>query len=441
MDAFTDNDLQTMISSEFPAFNKVPSMNDYQSMTKDGTHICFDFNYGARVFIPKESKNVRVQIRDTDTGILHVNQLCNNIEGEEQDLYISTKIKYFVNWDIYIFDVVTAKVVMHHVFNIDKDNRDIAIEMPFKGALGDTIAWFAMVAQFAKLHDKTRINLLMNESCHNLFDWSKYPNIYIKNKDYFELRHIQKGLYATYRISMYYGNEKEDDVYNNPVDYRISGLAKIASNILGMYDVDLVKPAIAPRLEEARRTKGHKYVVIATKTTCHVKHWLNPLGWNTVVEYLQSLGYLVYCIDRDDCVFGHEKGNESHFSAFYTPSKALDYTGKISLSSRLNFIKHAELFIGLSSGLSWLAWLTETPVVMISNFTAAHNEFYTPYRVMNRTVCNSCWNDSRHKFINSDWFYCPRHRNDTHAHECQRMISSQMVIDMINKALMKKVLQ
>lgn len=418
--------------SEFSAFPQKPTF-------EGGCGILYDFNCGARVFIPKTLKNVRVQIRDLSTGLLHVNKLVNNIEGEEQDWNITTKIKYLVKWHIYIFNVETGLVILSHRF--DLSCRDIAIQMPAKGALGDTIAWFAMIAEFALQHVSTNIYLLMNPDCHNLFDWNKYCNVYPCNKEQAETAYKIHAIYATYRISMYYGTETEDDLNNCPVDYRISGLAKIASNILGMYDAELVKPKIAPILEEARRTHGRKYAVIATKTTCHVKHWLNPDGWISVIEYLQDKGYNVYCIDRDDYSFGTEKNNQAHFSAFFTPPHCLDYTGNHSLSSRLNFIKKADLFIGLSSGLSWLAWLTETPIVMISNFTAAHNEFYTPYRVMNLTVCNSCWNDGRYKFINSDWFHCPRHRNDSHAHECQRLISSQMVIDAIERVLIERALK
>ncbi len=51
--------------------------------------------------------------------------------------------------------------------------------------------------------------------------------------------------------------------------------------------------------------------------------------------------------------------------------------------------------MGLSSGLSWLAWAAGIPVVMISGFTHPTNEFATPYRVINYHACNGCWNDVR----------------------------------------------
>jgi autotransporter strand-loop-strand O-heptosyltransferase len=72
------------------------------------------------------------------------------------------------------------------------------------------------------------------------------------------------------------------------------------------------------------------------------------------------------------------------------------------------WLKNAEFFIGLSSGLSWLAWSMRTPVVMISGVTHPINEFTTPYRVINYHACNSCWNDPLSPFDRSDFLTCPR---------------------------------
>src|SRR5260370_40322124 len=55
-------------------------------------------------------------------------------------------------------------------------------------------------------------------------------------------------------------------------------------------------------------------------------------------------------------------------------------------------------FIGLGSGLSWLAWAAGTPVVMISGFSHPSTEFRTPYRVINFHSCNTCFNDLTTEF-------------------------------------------
>ena len=115
----------------------------------------------------------------------------------------------------------------------------------------------------------------------------------------------------------------------------------------------------------------------------------------------------------------------------HIPYGAEDFTGNKPLQERVDLIKDADFFIGLSSGLSWIAWCCNVPVVMISGFTAPENEFYTPYRVINYQVCHSCWNDSRSEFDHSDMMWCPRHKNTERHFECTRAITGTQVINMI----------
>jgi autotransporter strand-loop-strand O-heptosyltransferase len=98
------------------------------------------------------------------------------------------------------------------------------------------------------------------------------------------------------------------------------------------------------------------------------------------------------------------------------------------------WLKHADFFIGLSSGLSWLAWAIGTPVVMISGFTHPRNEFTTPYRVINYHTCNSCWNDPLADFDRTDFLSCPRHKNTPRQFECTRLIAAEQV-----KAVIKAI--
>ena len=95
--------------------------------------------------------------------------------------------------------------------------------------------------------------------------------------------------------------------------------------------------------------------------------------------------------------------------------------------ARARWLAHAEFFVGLSSGLSWLAWAVGTPVAMISGFTHPTNEFATPYRVINYHVCNSCWNDPAHRFDHKDFLWCPRHKDTPRQFECTRLITADHV--------------
>jgi autotransporter strand-loop-strand O-heptosyltransferase len=108
---------------------------------------------------------------------------------------------------------------------------------------------------------------------------------------------------------------------------------------------------------------------------------------------------------------------------------------KFSLShSRIEFDENLTGLDALSSGLSWLAWATGTPVVMISGFTHPTNEFETPYRVINYHACNSCWNDVRVRFDHKDYLWCPRHKDAPRQFECTRLITVEQV-----KATIKRI--
>jgi autotransporter strand-loop-strand O-heptosyltransferase len=65
--------------------------------------------------------------------------------------------------------------------------------------------------------------------------------------------------------------------------------------------------------------------------------------------------------------------------------------------------------------------------VLISGFTAATNEFATPYRVINYHACNGCWNDPHHRFDHHDFLWCPRHAGTPRQFECTRLITAEHV--------------
>jgi ADP-heptose:LPS heptosyltransferase len=55
----------------------------------------------------------------------------------------------------------------------------------------------------------------------------------------------------------------------------------------------------------------------------------------------------------------------------------VDMTGNINLSHRIVDIMNAEFHLGVSSGLSWLAWSLGKHVVMISDVTPKWHEFHS----------------------------------------------------------------
>ena len=87
------------------------------------------------------------------------------------------------------------------------------------------------------------------------------------------------------------------------------------------------------------------------------------------------------------------------------------------------------MFIGLPSGLSWLAWASEQKVVTIDGITEDF-AYFSCVKVQNKDVCHGCWNST--EFIyDAQGLYCPRNKD----FECTKSITPQMVINEIDKIL------
>ena len=141
------------------------------------------------------------------------------------------------------------------------------------------------------------------------------------------------------------------------------------------------------------------------------------------MDYLKNLGYEVVCIDRYSHYGNGEKVN-------IIPENALHYPGK-SMADIINCLYHSEFMIGLSSGLSGLAWACKKPVIMICGFLEPEYHFETPYYVQNAEVCNNCWHNPKHTFDAGNWMWCPENKD----FECSKMISFDQVKENIDKCI------
>ena len=225
---------------------------------------------------------------------------------------------------------------------------------------------------------------------------------------------VPEQYYATYSIGLFFDDEA---CVHQPTDFRLVGLHRTAGYILGV-DPTEAPPRIA--IQDDSRPLAEPYVCIAVQSSTHSKNWTNPHGWHEIVAFLKSSGYRVVCIDQKPV---HGTGLVWN----HIPHGVEDQTGDRPLTERARWIKHAEFFVGLSSGLSWLAWAVRTPVVLISGFTHPTNEFHTPYRVINYHTCNSCWNDVRLRFDHHNYLWCPRHTGTPRQFECTRLITADAV--------------
>ena len=361
----------------------------------------FDFNLGARVTVP-EGKAWRVRLWDRDTG----NILFESSPGAA---FINSTKRYYLRFGIEIF--AGEDCIFRHDY--DAAGQEVLVQFPV-GTLGDILGWFPYAVKFQEKHG-CRLTCAMSALLIPLFR-DAYPEIaFITHEE------VKPELYyASYCIGLFFDDEER--VWQ-PCDFRLVGLHRTAGYILGV-DPTETPPLLG--LADEGPPIAEPYVCIAVQSTTQSKYWNNPLGWAEVVAFCKARGLRVICIDRQathgfGIVWNH------------IPHGAEDFTGDRPLAERVRWLRHARAFIGLSSGLSWLAWAAGTPVVMISGFTHPVNEFTTPYRVINYHACNSCWNDVRHRFDHKNFLWCPRNADTARQFECTRLITAAQVISTLGQ--------
>lgn len=376
-----------------------------QKPTQKGPEgIRYDFNNGCRVELPVLTGGEKWKLRFSDLETFNI-----IFETEsEGGLFQSTKV-YYVPIKIEVWR--NDRLVLDHSYTTD--GHQIQVQLPV-GILGDVIAWFPYVDAFQRKHG-CKLTCVLSDPAHSMFG-PEYPNIkFVSPK---EAESMQNDFYATYRMGLFFDDW---NCTHQPFDFRYVGLHKTAAHILG------VEPIEAPpriHVSDEKRLISEPYVCIAVQSSTQCKYWNNPLGWIEIVKWLKEAGYRVLCIDREPA---HGHG----LSWNYMPHGAEDFTGSLPLPERAALLKHADFFVGLSSGLAWVAWAAGTPVVMISGFTHPNNEFHTPYRVFNHHVCNSCWNDPKVMFDHFDFQWCPRHKGTDRQFECTRLITIDHVKSVI----------
>jgi autotransporter strand-loop-strand O-heptosyltransferase len=369
----------------------------------------FDFNVGARVVTPPRKEGAwGVRLLDLDTG----NVL---FEKKNQGALVVSAKRFWVRFRIEVFD--DNELILRHDY--DCRGREVLVLFPV-GTLGDTLAWFPYAAKFQQKHG-CRMICAMAAPVIPLLE-SEYPDITFISHEEVAARKLTSSVYATYCMGLFFDDKA---CAWQPTDFRLVGLHRTAAYILG------VDPAESPpriALSDEGRPIEEPYVCVAVQSSSGCKMWNNPIGWHDVVAHLKAKGYRVVCIDKK---FVHGAG----LLHTHIPHGVEDETGDRPLTERARWLRHADLFIGLSSGLAWLAWSAGVPVVMISGFTHPTNEFHTPYRVINWHTCNSCWNDPSLRFDHANFMWCPRHENTPRHFECTRLITGAHVISVIDRAL------
>jgi autotransporter strand-loop-strand O-heptosyltransferase len=317
------------------------------------------------------------------------------INGERIELY-STMLKqgmwmkydrrYLSNYYVEIRN--TAGVLQQRISLLNELKGKKVFITYESSSLGDTIAWIPYCLEFKK---KYMCDVVVSSFKNHLFE-SVYPELE------FVGRGVKvDGIIAMLELGWFWDASKE------PTNPATIPLQQTACNIL-----HLPYKEIKPRLSYTSNARPavNEYVCISTKSTSQCKHWDK---WTELVDRLKCKGYRVIELSQeaDDC--GAEKLEDT------------------SLENVMTYLEHCDFYIGLSSGISWLAWAVNTKVVMIANFTEANHEFEC-IRVENRSVCNGCWNNPMFRFNKGDWNWCPEHEDTPRQFECHRSISVDDVI-------------
>ncbi|EKK4079609.1 autotransporter strand-loop-strand O-heptosyltransferase [Cronobacter dublinensis] len=372
--------------------------------------IFYDFNDGARLLLP--AGDWRVEISDDETGnILFASDIA-------QGWVISTK-KYYVPFRLQVWKKGHSKPLLDHA--LDMRDKPVLISFP-TGTLGDLVGWVPYAERFRQTFG-CQVECTMAQPIIDLFA-PVYPELqfYAPDRWASERTHHEPP-YATWRVGLFF----QGDLDKQPFDFRAVGLHRTAGHILGVDPSEIV-----PDLRQnAPRQIAEPYVCIATQSTSQAKFWNNGTGWHEVIEFLKAQGYRVLCIDKERVVGRGYVWNK-------IPHGAEDFTGSLPLRDRVALLEHADFFIGLGSGLSWLAWGCRIPVVLISGFSLPGSEFYTPWRVINTHVCNGCWDDVRLNFDHQDYFWCPRHKGTDRQYECTRFITGKQVIGHLRRLISLK---
>ena len=304
--------------------------------------------------------------------------------------WVKLSRRYYTKWRTEVWENDT--LIYENTLNLFGKSVLISFDSE---SLGDNIAWIPYCLEFKKKHN-----------CHVIV--STFKNFLFKDV-YPELEFVQPGsvipnIYAQYKLGWFYNNEYE------PVLPNTIPLQQTATNILGL-DYQEIIPRIA--FTPSNNYYG-KYVTIATNSTAGCKFWLRE-EWQKVIDYLVSKGYTVVNVSKERNEFNN---------CIQIENTSMEHT--------MDVIYYSDFFIGLSSGLSWLAWAMNKKVVMISNFTEDNHEFVSKcIRITNKSMCHGCWNNPNFKFDKGDWNWCPIHKNTPRQFECHTSITAQMVIDQI----------
>lgn len=279
--------------------------------------------------------NYRVDFIDSLTGEV------TSVDCQSNQIVVSGK-QWSINWLIKVYR--QGEDIPFFIEEFNPKGKTVFIKMDAT-ALGDNISWISYVEEFRKKWD---CNVICS-TFHNSLFVNLYPNIL-----FVEPNTVIENVYAQY----YIGANRNDEIYS-PVSYKKVPLQMIGSHLLNLPWQE-IRPQLDKLFVDTKRNIKEKYVCISEFASSDKKYWREVGGWQNVVNYLNSKGYKVVVVSK-------EKTNLLN---------VVDLTDKnLPIMDVAYMLYHAEFFMGVSSGLSWLSWAVNTKVVMISDCTPVWHEF------------------------------------------------------------------
>ncbi len=360
-----------------PYMRELETFNDQISMPQsifgetgiDG--LLLDFNCGLRLQIPEGNWHVRIVDFESKYIFFDEDISCATLISAE---------KYFIDWEIAIWS--DGEPVFYHLF----DPRGQRVHFRFDRESDVSIATLPYVEQFRRQFE-CEVSCSIDEPMQCLVR-EYFPHVTLTST-------VPDDSYAAFYI-----RAASNFPFLTQENVMRIHLLQLGNSILRRIDQP---PKVIYRPTKPRSIE-EPYVCIGVQTSSPATSWLNADGCTQVVEHLKSLGYRVENV-----------------------------SGEHSLSDQINRLAYADFFIGVSSGLSWLARAVDIPVVLISGITARWYEFDTPYRVYNPLVCHGCFNEYYRAY--GEPVKCFLFKRTDRAFECSKNISARQVISAVDRLI------
>ncbi len=329
-----------------------------------------------------ELTNCRLTVKSQ----LEVNYKHLDKEANEEIFYFTLNENQFVDY-----------------FNIKQPKSEKYLAILHSHALGDAIAFVPYCQKWAE-QKNTIIDVVVRKD--EIFDKEYYHNIrFIKEEEI--------------NLENYTNLFRFEYIFDKPL---LRGYSD-------QFNLDYQELKAVIKKPNKQRPIKSNYVCLGIHTTTQAKYWNYHNGWDIISKKLRKHDITPVAVDLYE-VFGIEG------SWNYLPDSSVKKVG-LEFDDVINYLQHCEFFIGVSSGLSWLAWSLGKKVILISGVTEENNEFSSNCkRVINKNVCHGCFNKSSlYKFDTGNWMWCPVNENKQQWFECTRTITPDDVWEKVIELL------